>query len=145
MSVVVDGCHDARIVGSLHGERGPAVKGFASRQHTLAPRVERGELQGIFVGLGSGVDEKELIVGITAEAAQTFGELFLQTVDHGVGIEAQRLQLLLEFLHVVRMAVTDADDGMPAVEVEIFLSFVVPHMATLAFDDVDVEKRIYGK
>jgi hypothetical protein len=41
------------------------------------------------------------------------------------------------------MGVTNGDDGMTAVQVEVLLAFLVPHMATLALDDVYVEERIY--
>jgi hypothetical protein len=40
------------------------------------------------------------------------------------------------------MAVTDADHGMAAIEVQVFLSFVVPHLAAFALNDVHVEERI---
>jgi hypothetical protein len=32
---------------------------------------------------------------------------------------------------------------MSAIEVEIFLTFVVPHFAAFALDDVYIEERIY--
>ena len=38
---------------------------------------------------------------------------------------------------------TDADDGMAAVKVEVFLSLVVPNVTALTFYYVDIEKRIY--
>ena len=37
---------------------------------------------------------------------------------------------------------TYADDGMSAIKVEIFRTFLVPHMATLATINGDVEKGI---
>jgi hypothetical protein len=39
--------------------------------------------------------------------------------------------------------VPDADDGMPAIEVQILLPFVIPYLTTFAPDDVHVEERIY--
>ena len=41
------------------------------------------------------------------------------------------------------MGVADADDGMSAVQIQILLALVVPHLATLALDDVHVKERIY--
>jgi hypothetical protein len=41
------------------------------------------------------------------------------------------------------MAVTDGDNGVTSVKVEIFGSLVVPHIATFAFDDVEGEEGIY--
>ena len=45
--------------------------------------MERGKLQGIFVGLGTGIDEEELIVVITTGFSKALGELLLQMVDNG--------------------------------------------------------------
>ena len=70
------------------------------------------------------------------------GQLFLQTVDDRVGIEAQAVQLRRKPLYVVGMAVADADDGVSAIEVEILLPFIVPHLASLTFHDVDIEEGI---
>ena len=106
--------------------------------------MERGKLQSVFVGLGTGIDEEELIVVITTGFSKALGELLLQMVDNGIGIESKRVQLLGEFLDIMRMAMTDADDGMAAVKVKIFLAFAVPNVAAFALDDVDVEERIYG-
>ena len=41
------------------------------------------------------------------------------------------------------MAVTDADDSMSAIEVQIFLSLVIPHLASLALDNVHIEEGIH--
>ena len=41
------------------------------------------------------------------------------------------------------MAMTDADNGMTAIEVEIFLPLVVPYLAALSFYNINIEKRIY--
>ena len=43
----------------------------------------------------------------------------------------------------MRMAVTDTDYGMAAVQVKILLPLVVPDMASFPFYDVHIEKRIY--
>ena len=36
-----------------------------------------------------------------------------------------------------------ADNGMTAIEVKILLTFIVPYLAALSLDDVDVEEWIY--
>jgi hypothetical protein len=41
------------------------------------------------------------------------------------------------------MGMTDGDYSMAAIKVEVFGTFVVPHPATLALDDIDIEKGIY--
>ena len=55
------------------------------------------------------------------------------------------MQLTADFLDVVRMGVADADDGMTAIEVEVFLSLVVPHVAVLSAHNIDVEKWVNVK
>jgi hypothetical protein len=42
----------------------------------------------------------------------------------------------------MRMGVTDGNDGVSAIEVQILLTFIVPYLTTLALHDVDVEKGI---
>jgi hypothetical protein len=41
------------------------------------------------------------------------------------------------------MGMTNGDNGMSAIEVEILVALVVPHLAALALDDIDIEERIY--
>jgi hypothetical protein len=41
------------------------------------------------------------------------------------------------------MGMPDADHGVPSVEVQILLSFVIPYLTTLALHDIHVEERIY--
>ena len=41
------------------------------------------------------------------------------------------------------MAVAYADNGMSAIEVEIFLTLVVPYLAALTFYNINIEKKIY--
>ena len=142
MAAAVDGRRDARVVGGLDGQRRAAVKGVARGQNAAAPRVEGGELQGVFVGLGPRVDQEEVIVVVARGAAQAFGQLRLQVVLHRVGVEAQALQLRADGLDVAGMAVANADDGVAAVEVEIFAALAVPHVAAAAFHNLDVEERI---
>jgi hypothetical protein len=41
------------------------------------------------------------------------------------------------------MGVADADHGMSAIEVQILLALLIPHLTALALDDVNIEERIY--
>jgi hypothetical protein len=41
------------------------------------------------------------------------------------------------------MRVADADDSVPAIEVEVLLSFLVPNLAALSLYDIDIEEGIY--
>jgi len=143
MTIVIDRCDNLWIVGYLYGEGCSAVESLLQGENTGSAIVEGSQLQGILVSLGTGIDEEELIILITACLAQTLGEFYLQLVDDGVGVEAQVVELLGKHLHVVRMTVTDADNGMTAIEVEVFLAFVVPYVTALTFYYIDIEKWIY--
>ena len=37
---------------------------------------------------------------------------------------------------------TDTDDGMTAIKVQLLLTFVVPHLTALSFDNIDVKKGV---
>ena len=83
-----------------------------------------------------------MVVLIARSLAQTLSQFLLKGILYGVAVEAQLVQLLGHCLHIVRMAVTDADDGMTSIEVEILLSFVVPHGTALSLRDVDIKQGI---
>ena len=51
----------------------------------------------------------------------------------------------MQSLHIVFVTMSDADDSMTAIEVQVFLTLVIPHLAAFSLDDVDVEERIYIK
>ena len=85
-----------------------------------------------------------MIIFITDYLEQTLSEFHLQIVDDRVGIETQVVQLVGEHLHIVRMGMGDADNGMAAIEVEVFLTLVVPYLAALTFYNINIEERIYG-
>ena len=142
MPVGVDGRDNLGIVRGLHRQRRAPMEGFLKGEHPGAPVVEAGQFQGVLVGLGAGVDEKQTVVLVSAGLAQTFGQLGLQGVDHGVAVKAQPAGLPGNGLHIPRMAMTDADDGVPAVQVEILPTLVVPHATALSAHDVDIEQGI---
>ena len=98
----------------------------------LLASVEGGQFQRILVGFCSRVNEEELVVVVTTDRAELFGKFHLQRVLDGIGVEHEFAGLLLHGLQVTWMAVTNGDHGMSTIEVEIFLSLVVPHIASLA-------------
>jgi hypothetical protein len=69
----------------------------------------------------------------------------LERVLYRVAIEAQLVELLGHGFDIMRMAVSDADDSVTSIEIQILLSLVIPHMASLAVVDGYVEKWIYVK
>ena len=117
MAVIVDGCDNLRIVGNLDSQRGAAVEGFPGRQHARAAIAKRCQLQRILVGLGTAVDEEQLIVIVAAHLAKALGQLLLKLVNNRVGVEPDLLQLFSHFPDVVGVRVADGDDGMTAVQV----------------------------
>ena len=145
MPVGIDGSDDLGVLGGLHSQRCASVERFLCRQDACSPVGERGELHGILIGFGARVDEEELVILVAACLAQPLCQLFLKAVDDRVAVEAKPGQLLLQHLHIVRVAVSDADDSMPAIQIQVFLTLVVPHLATFSLDNVDVVERIYVK
>ena len=115
MMVVVDGSHNLRIVTHLHSERSAAVKGFVSSENADIACLERSQLQGVLVGLGTAVDQEQLVVVVARNLAQSFGQLLLQGIDDGVAVESQLANLAGDGFHIVRMGVADADDGVSAI------------------------------
>ncbi len=130
MSVIINRGYNLRVVCSLNGERCSAVESFFERQNPCPSVGERGEFQCILVSLGTAVDEEELVVVVARCLTESFGEFHLQFVYHGVAVEAEFAELLREFLHIMLVAMAYADYGMSAVEVEIFLSVLVPYLAS---------------
>jgi len=143
VAVVVDRGYDLRVVGHLDRQRSTSVERLVGREHAGTSVVEGSQLEGVLVRLRAGVDHEELVVLVTAGLAQAFSQLNLQFVDHGVGIEAKRIQLLRHHLHVVRVAMPDADDSVTTVQIKVLLTLVVPYLTTFPLHDIHVEERIY--
>ena len=118
------------------------MKSLFCRQHTGSSIVERCQFQGVLVCLGTRVDEEQLIVVIPRSLAQSCGKFLLKWVLHGVTVKAQLVQLLGHCLDIVRVAVSDTDDSMTAIQVKVFLPLLIPHMAALAVVDGYVKKWI---
>ena len=143
MVVIVDGGDDLWVVRHLDGQTRPSVECFLAREHTGVARLERSQFQGVLVGLGTGVDEKQLVVVVATYLSQSLSQFHLQFVNHGVRIEPDVLQLLRHLFNIVRVRVSDADHGMAAIQVEVFLTLVIPNLTALALHNVHVEERIY--
>ena len=134
--------------GGGQGGDGAAVEAVHQRDDGIAAlavvveAVLAGRLDGALVGLGAGVHQKQLIVVVARSLAQTGSQVALQLVDNGIGIKAELLELAGQHVHIMRVAVADADYGVATVKVEVFLTLVVPHAASAAAHDVDIIKRI---
>ena len=66
----------------------------------------------------------------------------LQGINDRVAVETDFLYLATDGLHVVWVTVADTDDGMTAVEIEIFSAFSVEDVASAATHDVYVEEGV---
>lgn len=139
MSILVHGCLNLRITGYLDSKRRAAMETALYGKHTLAAIVERCQLERVLVGLGTRVDQKELIILIATNAAQAIGKLYLQLIDYRIAVEAQPVELPGNLFDIMRMAVANADNGMSAVKIEIRLPLVVPHCAATALHYINVE------
>jgi hypothetical protein len=121
------------------------MKRFVERDYTPFTVMKGGQLKSILVGLGSGVDKEKGVVVISRCTPQPVGQLLLQTVVNGVGIESQFLYLSGDGRHVIRMRVSDRDDGMSAIEVDILVPGRVPYAASFSTDYFYVEKGVNVK
>ena len=111
----IHGCLYLGIVGGFHRERGASVECLAEGYHAWLSGVKRCQFHRILVGFGSGVDEKQLIVGVAANAAQFFCQFHLQAIHHRIAVKHQLLGLAFEGFHVVRVAVAHRNHGMAAI------------------------------
>ena len=119
------------------------MEGAAEGKDLGTAGLEGRQLEGVLIGLGAAVAKEQVELVIAADLTQFHGQGFLQAVLHGIRIESELADLLPDRLHVVRMAVADADDGVAAVQVQILLSRGVPQRGTLAFHRLDVPAFIY--
>ena len=130
--------YDGGVVGSGYGERSPSMKAPAEGNNLFAAVVEAGQLQGILIGLRPGITEEELIVGPAGYFTQLVGEFHLQRDMDGIGIKTDFIQLFGDTLHIMRMGMTDRNNGMAAVQIQILLSLLVPYIRAFCFCDGDV-------
>ena len=143
MTVGIDRRNDFRIVSSFYGQRSTAMKCLFLYQYTGTSVVERSQLQRIFISLSTTINQEELIIIITGKFAQTIGQLLLQLIDDGVGIEAQLCHLVANHFHIMRVSMTNRDHSMTTIKVEIFIALIIPHVATFSLNDIDIEQGIY--
>src|SRR5574344_1714017 len=141
----IDRGDDFGIVRDFHSQRRAPVKSFICRKYARTPRLERGQFQTVFIGLGTTIYQEQLIVIISAYRSQTFGKLSLKRIYHRIGIKSKTLNLLRHHLHIMRMTMPDADYGMTTIKIQIFLTFVVPNFAARTFYDTDIKQGIYIK
>ena len=115
------------------------MEGVLEGDHPLLPIMERGQFQGILISLRTGVDQEKRIVIIAAGFTQLIGQLLLQAVDHGVGIETEVAHLLRNGFHVGGMAMPYGDHGMTAIKVEVLIALLVPNVTTFSLDNLYIK------
>ena len=79
--IVVDGGYNLRIVGYLHSQARASVESLLAAEHTRIARLKRSQFQRVLIGLGTAVDEEQLVVVVAANLAQTLCQLHLQFID----------------------------------------------------------------
>ena len=130
----IERCLYLRIIRYGHCTRGAAVKGVAESQYLSFARVEGGELHCVLIGFSSAVAQEELIVVISARFSQAISQFDLEAVDDGVRVKAQFADLFRYCLYVVRMSMTNGDDSMSTVQIEILCPLGVVDIAPLTPD-----------
>jgi len=138
----IDGRFDAVVVRDVDRRRGAAVERMAKDDHALAARRKARQFDGVFVGFGPAAAEEQLVIVAARELAQFVGQLLLQRVLYRVGVETQAGHLLLHHAHVVGVAVSDGNDGVPTVKIEVGAARLVVYVAALAPHGLQVEKRV---
>ena len=98
---------------------------LSKRNHLAAVGVKRSEFQRVFVGLCAGVHEEEFIIAVTADYLQLLRQFLLKRNAHRIGIETDFLNLFDDAFHIVGLRVSDADDTVSAIKVEIFFTLSV--------------------
>ena len=134
-----------RIVSGCNRAGGPAVEGVPESENLGFTGVEGGQFHSIFIRLGPAVAEKEFVVVVIAQLAQSVCKVALQVVLYCIGVKSEFSKLLREHFHIVRMAVAYADYRVSAVEVRIDFSFLVNKSGTEAFDRLDVPSFVNVK
>jgi len=134
---------DGGVVRRGDGARRAAVEGFGEGQHFGAARLERRQLECVFVGLGARIAEEKAVVAVTRCAAKFFGQRGLKRVFDRIGVESQPGGLLRDRLHVVGLGVADRDDGVSAVKVEVLGACGVVDEAAFAAHRLDGVEGVY--
>ena len=82
MVVVVDGSDNLGIVGHFNGQTRTSVEGSLTTQHTGVACLEGSQFQGVLISLGTTVDQKQLLVVVATDFAQSLSQFHLQFVDY---------------------------------------------------------------
>ena len=69
VAVVVDGGDDLWIVRHLHSQTCTAMESLLAREHPCPAVSKRCQFQGILVGLGTAIDEEQLVVVVARDLA----------------------------------------------------------------------------
>ena len=138
----IEGRDDFRVVRSCYRARSTAVKRASKRHHAGFAGVEGGQLQRILIGLSPRVAQKQRVILVARYLTQLVGQLRLNRNLHRVGVETDVLQLLRQALYVVRVAMADRNNGVAAVEIQVFLALVVPQLRAERPYGRDVDERI---
>ncbi len=70
MFVVVNRCHDGRVVRNGYSSRGASVESFGKGNYLPAAIMEGSQLQGIFVGFRPGIAQEQRVVPVPGNFAQ---------------------------------------------------------------------------
>ena len=79
---------DCGVIRQRHSHTCATVECAVHSQHAGTTRCERSQLNGILVSLRTTIAEEEFVVGVARQGTQLLGQLYLQGVDNGIGIEA---------------------------------------------------------
>jgi hypothetical protein len=114
------------------------MEGFPESDNLFPSIMKGGQFEGILIGFRAGIAKEELVILPTGNFSQPGRQFLLQGNDHGIGIKPDLVQLVSDAFHIMRVSMPDRDHGMPAVQVKVLLSLVVPNIGTPGLGDGDL-------
>lgn len=121
------------------------MESLLCRQDASTAIVKGCQLQGILIGFGTGIYEKQLVILVPGHLAKSERKGALQGILYRIAVETQAGDLRGDSLDIMGMCMAYADDSMAAIEIEIFRTLFIPDVTTLATVYGDIEQWIYVK
>ena len=116
------------------------MEGVAHAVDLASSVMERSEFKSIFVGFSTAVDKEYVVVRIAAGDAKSMREFDLNGVVDRVAVEVEPFKLFGNHLDEMRMSVSNGNDSVSAIKVNVFVTLVIVDVASVALDNVHVKK-----
>ena len=121
------------LAGERHAQQGAAMEAAVEGDDIGAAGIGAGELDGVLDRLGTGGDQRRLLLARDGrDGVQLLADFDEGRVghDHGAGV-GEGFQLLIDALHHQRVAVAGVDHGDAAAKVDVAVALDVPDLGVL--------------